>query len=303
MKKKPAPTEYILNSSPLRYPGGKGKYVPILEQLMEKNGIENPIYIEAFAGGSGAAIRLLLNGSVNRVVLNDKDPLLVNFWLVVLTKSEKLIGKIKSTRVCITEWRRQREILRNSQLMIANGSVKLAFAYLYLNRCNRSGLMGSGPIGGEDQTGDYKINARFNKRLLIERIKRIRAVADKIEFHQMDAIDFLREKVSDPNYIKKESALLFLDPPYYFVGRDMYKHYFSDSDHQDLARFLNAWEGPKWIMSYDNVAQVSQLYQGKQRKLFKTSYSVHSARKEKELFVGSSNIDLSSSLFRRYVPT
>jgi len=60
--------------TPLRYPGGKGRLGPWLAGLLEHNGLSGGWYIEPYAGGAGAALYLLTEGHVERIVINDADP-------------------------------------------------------------------------------------------------------------------------------------------------------------------------------------------------------------------------------------
>ncbi len=52
-------------------------------------------------------------------------------------------------------------------------SLELAFATFFLNRTNRSGILNGGAIGGVKQEGAWKLDARYNKDALIERIRKI----------------------------------------------------------------------------------------------------------------------------------
>ena len=45
----------MMNYSPLRYPGGKARLSPFIKLLIEKTAIQNPVYIEPYAGGAGVA--------------------------------------------------------------------------------------------------------------------------------------------------------------------------------------------------------------------------------------------------------
>lgn len=45
-----------MNYSPLRYPGGKSRLAPFISLLIQKSKIENPVYVEPFAGGGGCCI-------------------------------------------------------------------------------------------------------------------------------------------------------------------------------------------------------------------------------------------------------
>ena len=50
---------------------------------------------------------------------------------------------------------------------------ELGFATFYMNRTNRSGIIKGGVIGGLQQNGNWKLDARFNKDNLIKRISKI----------------------------------------------------------------------------------------------------------------------------------
>ena len=52
------------NLSPLRYPGGKSKLADFIGLTIQNLNMPNCTYIEPFAGGSGVALSLLLNGIV-----------------------------------------------------------------------------------------------------------------------------------------------------------------------------------------------------------------------------------------------
>ena len=66
------------------------------------------------------------------------------------------------------EWEKQKRIYENTR-----SEFLLGFATFFLNRTNYSGVITGGPIGGFEQKGQWKIDARFNKKSLIDRIERI----------------------------------------------------------------------------------------------------------------------------------
>jgi hypothetical protein len=53
--------------SPLRYPGGKTIYAEMLMSVIDSNDLSNCTFVEAFAGGAGAAITLLLSRKVKSI--------------------------------------------------------------------------------------------------------------------------------------------------------------------------------------------------------------------------------------------
>lgn len=68
----------------------------------------------------------------------------------------------------------------------------LGFSTFFLNRTNRSGILKAGVIGGYEQTGNYKIDARFNKEDLIKRIERIADYSDRIHLTNEDAVTLVQ---------------------------------------------------------------------------------------------------------------
>src|SRR3989344_8832618 len=155
--------------SPLRYPGGKAFLAKEFERILEVIKLNKPIYIEPYAGGAGAALTLLFEGKVKKIVINDLDVGIYSFWKSVTEKSEKFAKKIITTPVTIFEWKKQKKIYLDENAKI----FERGFATFFLNRTNRSGVLNAGPIGGKDQSGNYKINARYNKNNLAERVRKI----------------------------------------------------------------------------------------------------------------------------------
>lgn len=271
-------------NSPLRYPGGKAVLSEFLASVIESNGLADGIYAEPFAGGAGAALNLLFSGHVGRIKINDADLCVYAFWKAVLSQTSRFLSLLEETPVTIEEWHRQREIYRNAS---RQSNIRLGFATFYLNRCNRSGiLMNAGPIGGFDQTGKWKIDARFNKEDQARRIERICLFKDAISVFNLDAIDFLKnEVVASP--CRKET-LVYLDPPYYVKGSKLYLNHYKHQDHAQLARFVRRMNC-KWVMSYDNVAEVRELYGDMSQMSFDLNYSAHSSKVGSELLIYNSS--------------
>ena len=133
--------------TPLRYPGGKGRMGPWIAELLRHNQISGGWYVEPYAGGCGAAIFLLAHGYVDRIIINDADPVIFSFWRAVTEQSDELIEKIKSTQVSMTTWHAQREVLATAT---GHSQLDVAFAAFFLNRTNRSGILAGGVIGGNE---------------------------------------------------------------------------------------------------------------------------------------------------------
>ena len=274
-------------ASPLRYPGGKSRLTDFLSRVIKANGMRDPVYVEPFAGGAGAALSLLYSEKVTRIVLNDKDRCVYAFWRAAMYQTDAFIDLLESTPITIAEWRRQREIYLRPH---RSGILKLGFATFYLNRCNRSGiLMTGGPIGGIEQKGKWRIDARFNRSSLRDRIEKLNLFRDRIEIHNLDALDFLRTTVR-PITRTSDSCLVYLDPPYYNKGQELYLNAFTHQDHAQLARFLGRARFFSWVMTYDNVKEIRSLYADWPRRGFDLDYTAHSRRKGKELFISDDRL-------------
>lgn len=267
-------------NSPLRYPGGKAVLSGFLSDVVERNGMQDGVYVEPYAGGAGAAINLLFAEQVQRIILNDADPCIAAFWNAILNFSERFVRRIENTPVNVEEWKRQRRIYlsptRYSQM-------KVGFATFYLNRCNRSGIIvNGGPIGGYEQAGAWKIDARYNKVELIRRIEKLQLYRDRIQFHNMDAIAFLRRVISRLNHRR---ILCFLDPPYYLHGPRLYLNSLRAQDHERLAKYLTEELKCSWLLTYDNVPEINKLYRSLRRIRFKLPYTAYDRRVGRELLI------------------
>lgn len=267
--------------SPLRYPGGKGKILSFMIDLIKLNKLENIEYVEPYAGGAAVALGLLINGFVNKIHINDSDKAIHAFWYSILNYTELFIKKIISTPVTVEEWRNQKNIYNNiDQYSI----LEVGFSAFFLNRCNRSGVLKGGLIGGYEQKGNWKIDARFNKQDLIKRIERIALYKDKIKLYNEDTAELLEK-----NKETFKNCILYLDPPYYEKGYQLYKNHYKPSDHEKisaLVKELNCY----WVVSYDNVKPIVALYKNIKKRVFNISYSAGKNRSGKEVMFFSKNL-------------
>ena len=272
--------------SPLRYPGGKTKLAPFIAAVMRRNGHVRPEYVEPFAGGAGVALQLLFEEYADRVVINDADPRIHCFWLAVTEYTREFIELVRTVPVSVDEWHRQREVYATCDL---TSPFSLGFATFFLNRTGRSGIIHSGgPIGGYDQTGNYKIDARFNRDDLIRRIIRIGAYADRIDTSGYDGLRLLKTLAEDR--ARNGRSVVYLDPPYCDKSWELYLNHFTDEQHEALAIFLREGVEFTWILTYDNVSTIRQLYRGLPQIIFNLSYSAYKSRKGSELLIHPRNV-------------
>lgn len=253
---------------------------------MKENGI-NGTYCEAYAGGAGAALELLFSNKVARIILNDADYHIYAFWRSILHNTEEFIQAIKSCRISMSNWEKQREIYDNPRNF---SRFEIGFSTFFLNRCNRGGILpGAGPIGGFEQSGKYLISARFNKANLIRRIQKIAEYKSAIQIRNLDALEFLINTVQTTN---PDNTFIYLDPPYFQQGKNLYLNFYSKNDHQSIENFLRTLIDFKWVVSYDNVPEIKSIYENYRLFPFDLKYSIQVPKKGKELIIFSDNLIL-----------
>ena len=282
------------NRTPLRYPGGKQKLTPFVLEIIRANGLEGGGYVEPYAGGAGVAMELLVGGHVGHVYLNDSSYHIYSFWHSVLTRTEEFCSKIARSLLNVDEWRVHREILKNYE---RHTEFEVGFATFYLNRTNRSGVLNAGVIGGLDQSGKWKIDARFPRNELIRRIELIGSLRDSITLFNLDAEDFFSYKLS---MIPKKS-LVYCDPPYFEKANRLYLNHYQPSDHERIAKTIQELEGIKLIVSYDGVNPILDYYVKRRKFLYQLQYNASRAYKGNEVFIFSDNVVIPRSSILPYI--
>ncbi len=242
--------------SPLRYPGGKNCIFPFVSKLFRENDLIGSSYAEPYAGGSGLALRLLFEEYVDRIYLNDLDRSIYAFWLALLTRPDAFCEWIERVDVSMTSWR----IYKDIQNSAASGDLfDLAKSTFFLNRTNVSGVIMGGVIGGQEQLGKFKMDARFNKTDLIARIQRISRFKDRIVLSNLDGISFVRKIDAKPG-----NVFIYLDPPYFQKGADLYLNFYVEADHRRLANYVHKMK-KRWMISYDHHDFILNLYAQRER--------------------------------------
>ena len=269
--------------SPLRYPGGKGKISEYIELLFKANSLNGGHYVEPYAGGASVALSLLINERASVIHINDFDYTVYCFWHSVLNQPDELCKLINDTPVNIDVWNLQKEVQKNKNDF---DTLDVGFSTFFLNRTNRSGILNAGVIGGLEQKGEWKIDARYNKADLIKRIQRIALYKSRINIYNEDAVKLIPIII---NQIPKNS-LIYFDPPYYKKGPVLYINFYKHDDHVRIAKTIDKLQHINWIISYDNVEPIKVLYNSYRQRTFDINYHAGSASKGSEVFVYSNNL-------------
>ena len=250
--------------SPLRYPGGKSALAGYLSSTIESNGLRRCQYYEPFAGGAGAGLHMLLSGVAAELHLNDLDPRISAFWNAALTETERFQQAILTTPINVVEWRKHSDVVRQCD---ASKTFELGFATFFLNRCNRSGVIsGAAPIGGYAQAGAWKLDARFYRQRLAERIGALAEYRGAIHITNMEARQFLKSR--------------------------LYLNSYTDHDHRQLASYMRRRTATAWIMSYDECPFIRDLYSFCNIVPNELKYSLQTRRAVQELLIAPGHVRL-----------
>ncbi len=268
--------------SPLRYPGGKGSLAPFLGRLIQAQRRRPEAYVEPFAGGAGAAVRLLYDEYVEHIVLNDLDAGVAAFWRSVFHATEDLARMIEKADVTVAAWHGHHATYQGRTE--SHDDLRLGFATFFLNRTNRSGILSARPIGGLQQTGSWRIDVRFNRPALAWRVRELGHYRNRVTIVEEDGVRLV-ERLLDPEHF------VYADPPYLQRGSDLYLNAMTWDDHQRLAKALRKGRS-RWMVTYDDDPRVHALYPTQRRAIFSIAHTAREPHVGRELAVFGNAVDL-----------
>lgn len=271
--------------NPLRYPGAKSKLYDYIYNLIV---VEDKIgcnFYEPFAGSASLSLMFLENKVISKAFINEKDPLLYYFWVSVFNHTDRLIELIEKTDITITNWH---EFAKYRDVRYIENKLpeEIGYAGLFLNRTNFSGILKANPLGGLEQLSDYKIDCRFNKKVIIQSIINISMFKDKIEVYNEDAIEFMKKYLK---YKHNRKTFVYIDPPYYKEGPGLYRYFYNHEQHLELSKYLGSKMFP-WLISYDDTAEIRSMYSRKAYVNIYLDYSVKTCKKGRELLISNMEI-------------
>lgn len=243
--------------SPLRYPGSKRGLAKYVAKALELNHLNPSLYVEPFVGGGSVALQLLQDSVVEGVIFMDLDPWVASFWTCVFWDTDWLVEQIESSEVSLEQWK----LLKESDPKTTR---EKAWAGFFLNRTSFSGILEdkAGPLGGYNQVSDYKIDCRFPRATLVERVRTIGSYRDRVRAvwctSWEDGIQKIRVQQQESK-LPSTNLFFYFDPPFFQKASRLYRFYFQQNDHCKLRDFLLDLPD-KWLLSYDSAEDVAELY-------------------------------------------
>ncbi len=249
----------------LRYPGGKTRFAPFIQEAISLNKAQVELFAEPFCGGASVSICLLEAGVVGAIALNDSDPLIAALWKTVFSfEAEWLVEQVRTVPLSVDEWKRQKA-------SAPKGNRELALKALYLNRTSFNGILHkSGPLGGWGQT-NRTLDVRFPREKLATRILELSRFRQHVTATSCDDWQtFVDMHKHTPG------AFFYLDPPYFHKAEQLYGHYFDLAGHIGLRDYLERLE-PPWLLSYDDAPKIRDLYRPLKltARVIDSTYSAH----------------------------
>jgi len=272
-----------------RYPGGKSKLSKQIlhclnTQLEQSKATE---YREPFFGGGSVGLKFLASSpEISSLWLNDKDINLACLWTSVLRYPDLLTERVLQFSPTVADFYSFKQELLDSEPVDFTNKEQVSdrgFKKLAIHQISYSGLgtKSGSPLGGKEQKSEYKIDCRWSPAYIATKITKTYQLLSKYQVHQQSCST---DDFSWLLHTQGNSALIYLDPPYYVKGNELYQHGFTNEDHLRLARDLKE-TNHAWVLSYDDCPEVRELYNWAVIEELQVNYSITTARQKVELLI------------------
>ena len=266
----------MTNPSILRYPGGKTRAVKTLLPILKGS----EVLISPFFGGGSLEFAFAnAGGTVHGC---DFFKPVANFWQQVKENPQSVACEVAKYLPLAKE----DFYMLQQRHMATTDPVEMAAQFYVLNRSSFSGSTLSGGMSPE------------HRRFTVSSIKRLDDfVMPRVEVTNADMFDWL-PTVLRKYARRKDTTIVYLDPPYWIEGDSLYGDKGSTHkgfDHVALAKMLKALDkrGIKWLLSYNNSDEVKNMYAGYKQTEPQWSYGMSKDKSAKELLVYSRAMEAS----------
>lgn len=266
----------------LRYPGGKQKLLKPILSIIDTKLLKSTRYVDPFLGGGSMAIEVVKKyPNIKEVVLADIDLNLCDLWNSIFNNKENLKTLIMSFNPTVDSFFSFKEDLKDKNLdPLVRGFKKLA-----VHQMSYSGLgeKAGGPIGGKAQNSKYAVNCRWNPYNLSNKIDEIHMIFKKVNF------------ITEPHILQETfqkillnwcevGTFVYLDPPYYEKGAELYLNSFTSKDHDTLKQLVDNLKSD-FALSYDNYEEILKLYHTYKINELMVNYTINKSRSKTEILI------------------
>jgi len=270
----------------MRYPGGKSKLtkliIPKLHELLERDP-SVVHYQEPFFGGGSVGLEFLTQTQrIEKAWLNDRDTSVASLWSSVIQYPEDLINYVQSFEPSVDKFYEYKAFLQERKVPGGDEHmVEIGFKNLAIHRLSYSGLgtMAGGPLGGKHQASSQGVDSRWNPERLVKEIEQLHALLSAKSRYCCSSFDF--QRMIEYPWAK---SLLYIDPPYYQMGNDLYHCGLTATDHQRLANSLRK-TSHLWLLSYDDCPEIRDRYAWASIQEIEAPYSIAGATRKTELLI------------------
>ena len=255
--------------------GGKQKLARQIISMMPSH----EHYVEVFMGGGSVFFQ---KSKSPRNTINDYNSNLVNLFIQVRDNFDEFAHKVYWTLYSRQEYKKFYKLHKENYPKISD--IDRALMYFYLVRSSFNGMIHTGfSASVESSSNTFTKGVLASVKLANEKLQGV--VIENRSFHEII-----------PKY-DRGSSLLYLDPPYWvtMIEKKYYEKTLSLMQHVHLRDLLAKCESP-WLLSYDNVPEVVELYKNFTIMKISANYSLYKqsgkgdSRKIDELII--SNIPL-----------
>jgi DNA adenine methylase len=268
-----------------RYPGGKHRLSGAITQRLTALCTEDTTeYFEPCFGAGNVGITFLSqNPKIKSAWINDRDPGVACLWNAVIHSPGELIEKIKRFTPSVSAFDGFKSQLLGIPEEFDPYNVEVGFMKLavHLMSYGALGTRAGGPLGGKKQESKDAVDSRWSAEYRCRRVEELHRLLTSIDLigGGCTCLDFFH-----PLMEASRASIVYLDPPYFDKGNDLYQFPFSQTDHERLANILRVAHFP-WVLSYDDHPEVNEMYRGTLIQPIPAKYTVGSVRQKTELII------------------
>ena len=217
-------------------------------------------YREPFMGGGAVCFQLLqkLFNPIRKVWINDLDRGIYAIWWATINDPGGFKKRIRHFKPSTKSFYAFRQELLDKERLATMDVLELAMKKLAVHQMSYSGLgtMAGGPIGGKTQKSSrYTVDCRWSPQNVFRNIDKVNRLlmGKEVTVTCVDYKDVLKDASSE--------TAVYLDPPYFEKGPELYQFCFTENDHRELHTILSNANFP-WLLSYDDHNTIRELYRG-----------------------------------------